>query len=117
MPAETKKNPMLVPFLTVMLMLASVAGSLLVTASKSADGTYAYSHNSSVMLSELCKLLLSAGILLWQLLMKGPTGGPKITVSMQVPFLRLKTIYISVNRANWNYQPHTHSSHVQFAGV
>ena len=62
---DTRTRMRLTLILSVALMVVYCGQSVLITASKNDDGGYDYSKNTSVLLSELAKLLISL-LLLWR---------------------------------------------------
>lgn len=58
------------------LMVVYMAQGLMITASKNASGSYDYDKNASVMLSEICKFIISATILMYQSAKRSPDAKP-----------------------------------------
>lgn len=56
----------LTPILCFCLLVVYMAQGILITASKNESGGYDYDKNSSVMLSEICKFVISGSILMYQ---------------------------------------------------
>jgi len=71
------------------LVITYMAQGLMITASKNAKGGYDYDKNASVMLSEMCKFLISAAILLYQKNSKKvPKNAPPLTAKLGVESLK-----------------------------
>ena len=98
---RNKKPAMYVAGITVLLAFLYAAQSIAVTNSKT-DGVYMYDPNSSVMLTELMKLMLAGGLFFSHLSRSKAPGGPEppkfaVTGSLIIKFAIPALIYMIGN--------------------